>query len=694
MDDSLFEDVPYQAPAAPPVAQAKMDDSLFEDTPHPESELPKQQEVGAGRAALLGAGKGATFGFDEELTAPVAASINDPKSLWESIKASGKVLVGAEPTLEELQATSKMGNDMQMYRDIAREESMAAQEQHPGEYMGGAIAGGLLTLKAPGMGAIGTGLTKAGAAVPGAATATKMAPGLTKFFGNVAKGGIEGTGYGAVSGLGEGEGDLSQRLDTAKEMAETGGIVGAALPIAGQALRSTGRGISKIGESTGVSRVGKNFRKGLDEVNLAGESARKSTFESLDKKAGDLFDDASRAKSDVGSEIGNKIQAATEAGEKVNITDEVAQVKAKLKNIRENGGKQAASNAAAIESEIDRILGIKAPKAPEFNAADAPEGLNLDLMAGPKDTVPKEILVDPTKAQDLKQILQDYSPKRGVTPAQEMEGARAAQGIKSSVGEKLNEVSGVNEPVIEGGTSLNEQYGGLKDSLKLLRADGNKLPEQIKQNLTRTLARVDDGSLSGSQARQQIDKLINQMAEVDPALAEKYRKPLNDAIENYQMAAANDITYRGKIGTFVNAVPAGANLAGQGLAKIGAAPLLKGISNTTDKAANFANTMLNNQSGRVAAGITSGSTTVERSTEPYKLQRQVASASEKSDPETLKSQASQIRSQYGETGERLAVQLERMADKNRDARRALMFTILQDPNNRKMLGLSNEENKQ
>lgn len=678
VDDSLFEDVPYQAPKAP-------DDHLFEDVPHPDA-VEKPQQVGAGRSALVGAGQGATFGFGDELTAPVVAA----GAMTHDALSNDKVA----PTVPGESTWDKYSRLMQTYRDVARQEQAAAQEQHPGAYTGGAIAGGLLTMKAPGAALPGQMLGKAGAALPGAGASAEMAPGLTKFFGNVAKGGIEGTGYGAAAGLGEGQGDLSDRAQSAVDIAKTGGTIGMALPIAGQALSSTGKLASKIADIPGVSNTIKNFKQGLAGNDLVTASGRRDASTTVNKMGGDLYGDIKDLTGKVGGQIQSKIDAASEAGEKVDLSDEVPAVLEKLKNIKENGSKEAASYASGVESEIKKILGMKAPEAAEDLSGIAPEGLDMDMVNPKEAEAGEQILVDPKKAQDLKQVLQDYSPRKGMAP-QELEPARAAKDLKGSTADKLNDVTGVADAGENGEASLNQQYGGLKDALKMLKVNEKRLPEQIQQDITNTLANLDKENLTGDKARGMVDSVLDKIEAVDPEVAAKYREPLNDAVEKLQLASNNEIKYRGPIGTVVHAIKPGANVAGQILNKVGANKAIDAVSPAVNATKNFANTILNEQAGRSSSAISESNAPVQRAAQaPYQLQRQVASASEKSDPETLKSQAGQIRSQYGQSGERLATQLENMAEKNRDARRALMFTILQDPNNRKMLGLANEENQQ
>lgn len=78
-------------------------------------------------------------------------------------------------------------------------------------------------------------------------------------------------------------------------------------------------------------------------------------------------------------------------------------------------------------------------------------------------------------------------------------------------------------------------------------------------------------------------------------------------------------------------------------------------------------------------------------TEPYKRDRQAAQYVQNASPEQLIKQADDIKQKYGKSGERLADTLAKIAEKDKTGRNALIFSLLQSPDNRKMLGLISEE---
>lgn len=94
--------------------------------------------------------------------------------------------------------------------------------------------------------------------------------------------------------------------------------------------------------------------------------------------------------------------------------------------------------------------------------------------------------------------------------------------------------------------------------------------------------------------------------------------------------------------------------------------------------------------GTVAAGA--AATDEQQSRRPYEMSRDIGNYLESVDPDTLVSQSNQIREQYGQSGDKLASTLEKLTQKDEVGRRALIFSLLQDPNNRRMLGVTKGDN--
>ena len=657
-DDSLFSDEPYQE------AQAPQDDSLFEDTPHPES--PK---ISAGRSALVGAGQGATFGFADELTAPVVATAGMVGS------GINKMLGNEEDTLPTLPGEStldKFQRLSQTYRDVAREEQQVAQEEHPLAYAGGAVAGGLLTMKVPvpGVSAGVKALGKAAEVIPGVASIAKAVPRLAK----VATGATEGAGYGAAYGAGEAEGNLEERIPGALEGAETGALIGGAIPAAVGTIKTIGSGIKGVGKVGGLEPAGEAYLQGTKGTSILGKDAKTKEFSNLYEKSGNLVDDLKG----LFKSTGEKIKAALkgEEGSSINLQDELEETFKKLDDMKQT--QDGAKYANDIEAELKQILGIK-PK-PSTPTPDLPEGLIL-----PKDAAEKIDLsnITPQQAQDIKQVMFNYSPKgnaQNIT-AQTFEQAKVAGDVSRAAKESLADLS----PAL---SEANKEYSALSNAYDRLKINDKLLPEQQKANVAKLLSNLEKGNLTAHETQQVINDVIADIKTVSPEVAAKYGKDLNEISKRLDLIGQmQGGTNFGQAGILKRASIAGGNLIGQGVNKLGSIP---GVETTKT----FAKVMLDSPASRKSLVAFNEQPSPETETvEPYKLQRQVAQAAETAEPETLKNQAQDIRTKYGKQGEQLATILDNMAGKDKNARRALMFTVLQNQAYRKMLGLMKEAEK-
>jgi polyhydroxyalkanoate synthesis regulator phasin len=503
---------------------------------------------------------------------------------------------------------------------------------------------------------------------------------------------------GGLAGAGEAEGSLEERLPGAIEGAEMGAVVGGAIPVAGAAIEGIKSGVSKVAQVPFVQKSLESFKRGIKGENLVTEGGRRQAADIVRNQSGEFFDDIKKLQSEVGEQIQGKIDDATEAGEQIDLTDDVKVVLDKLKVIKAEGSKEAASYASSVEGEIKKILGIKPDQVDDLSKLDLPEGLSPSALKPKVAELGEEaeqILVDPKKAQDIKQVLANYVPRKGMTP-QEVEPAGIAKEFRNIAGDKLDEVTGVNEAVSETIPSLNQQYGLIKDSLKRLTINEKKLPEQIKEKINNIVSKLENEDISGDNARALIDDVYNNIKQVSPDVAQKYETSFKDIVGRLKLSQeiGKGLQNFGW-GTFQAIGKSGANIAGLAAGKTGLATAGKvvgqGVKTLTDAAVNSPIGAKAIVSSEVQGA--SGAQQIRKAVEPHTLQRQVAQYAEKADPEVLKEQAESIRSTYGKDGEQLATILNNMAGKDANARRALMFTILQNPNHRKMLGLTKEEVK-
>lgn len=201
-------------------------------TPEPTKTAELKSDVGRGAALGRGTAQGATFGFSDELLGAYSAS--GIPELLENLKgedrsAAVRILAGALEKPAKLaapaigavrlgyEALTGKGEAMPRYeeiRDKEREANKAAQEQHPGTYLTGQVAGSL-AVPLPGV-AVARGATLGGRVLGGAVT---------------------GAGIGGLTGVGEGEGLADSAVRGATGAAIGSVIGGAAAPVIEGATR-------------------------------------------------------------------------------------------------------------------------------------------------------------------------------------------------------------------------------------------------------------------------------------------------------------------------------------------------------------------------------------------------------------------------------------------------------------------------
>lgn len=201
-------------------------------------------EVGAGEAALRGAGQGLTFNFGDELTGARAASgITSGNPLAQAVAPIvGAGRLGYEALAGEGDATKRYQEAVERERELTR----AAKEQQPGAYTAGEI-GGAVAIPAGGL---------------------LRAPTL---FGRALRGAGVGAGFGALSGAGEGE-----TLPDRAVKGATGGAVGAGV---GAIAPPLVEGAVKLG-SVAISKPANFMRSVINPQGTADRAVGRAFIES------------------------------------------------------------------------------------------------------------------------------------------------------------------------------------------------------------------------------------------------------------------------------------------------------------------------------------------------------------------------------------------------------------------------------
>lgn len=287
---------------------------------------------------VVGATDAATFGFGDEILGAIDAAMEkaggNPEAFW------------------DLYAKSKQRADA--FRG-------STQEENPGTYLGGQLAGGL-----------GTAALPAGQIVRGATLGTK-----------VLRGSIVGAGYGGLYGVGSGEG-LEGRVEEGLEGAAYGGLTGAALaPVA-----------------AGIGKVAGKIKESIANRALAREAGvNKPALQSVARAFKQDLDTGSlrRAQSgDMLMNLGPQLRAsaesiATQPGRGSNVLIDAAR-------------KQASDEGSRIKAVLDREIGTDAGRVINANTVEAERkaaGKLYDVARAAQGQV------DPTPARQALQAVLD-----------------------------------------------------------------------------------------------------------------------------------------------------------------------------------------------------------------------------------------------------------------------------------------------
>ena len=281
----------------------------------PETYSPDLGDVSTGKGLLTGAQKGTTFGFNDELAAISGA-------------------VGA-----------KKGGDkrdfMDIYRDIlgtVRKEQKHVEEEAPIATLGGELAGGLLTGSMLPIGALGK----------GASFGSKL--------GQAAK---VGAAYGAISGLGSSEADLTkgQVGQAAKDVAGSaagGAILGGGLQTLGSGLSALGSGAMDILSSFSTPKdVIETFKKSRAGIELLGKV---NEFAGKNKAiASDIIDTLENLRNLSGKFMSGHINEIEATQGKINFIKEVNELQAKAESMIPKSAQEEA-DINTFKKSLNRLI--------------------------------------------------------------------------------------------------------------------------------------------------------------------------------------------------------------------------------------------------------------------------------------------------------------------------------------------------
>jgi len=596
--------------------------------------------------------QGASFGFGDELAGGMDAA---GRVLGIEGLGSGSVtdisLAPDGPTLDR----QKLLDAYRQGRDIERTKLQKAETDQPTAAMSGDIVGGFL---AP---VPGSGLLKGGkAALQGTKALAKGSQAVGKEA--LKQAGMSATKTGAISGGLEGLGRSESESLTGQLMDTAGGV-------------GMGATLGKVADKVGA----RNSKKALQEVIDEGpKNINKTAMNAMGATANDFA-------KELGTKTSKKATADTFRGTGKTVMDE--------------GILKARQTAEQLKQDLVNKL----------------DEVYTNRM---KPTIQK---LDETSAQmastKMDEPVKNFRESFRQTLMDKIGSTRYAQ----SGGQKLDsDILKTSEKV------YNDVIDALKSPNKFERL--NKIKQDLQNEVNWENLEISKYNEYLTSAQGNISGLMNDLAgKVSPELGQQMSKN-NKTYRN--LLNANEIAGRGLVQSQKsnNKIGLGEYVAAGvisgvtdnkllGPATVGAKRLVekyagKDISKLVDthsalrqqKALNRAKDMINKiddspfkkamqgQAPNVAAAATNTASALLDETntkEPYKRDRLAADYVKKASPEELKIQADQIRQKHGKSGERLAGTLEKIAEKDKVGREALIFSLLQSPDNRKMLGLMN-----
>lgn len=357
----------------------------------------KVQGLTPGKSAALGATQAGTMGFADELY------------------GAAKGLAGKLKKQDYLPTYQKA-------RDEARGVYQAAEQQSPGAYLGGSLAGGFLT---PG----GTAKSLAGMVGKGAATGAAM--GLGSSEADLTKGKFKDAArdVGASAAIGGGLGAAGRALDVAPAA-----LKGKALNEAHRSLRLTDKELSRLSPQQQKSMA----ESALDYLGPTGTL-----------KAGKLEEDLSSAGRKVGS--ANEALASAYGDAKLKIDDIVKSLRQKADEAGFSGAKENLSSA------YNKVANLFERRAPQDTIGDRVKRIREfgDAAYGNKGLIASDAAQKQVQG-DVRNILKDDM----ISQIESRGGKKAVEELKAADRDysrlaKLDEVSPriLKREELEGGLS-------------------------------------------------------------------------------------------------------------------------------------------------------------------------------------------------------------------------------------------------
>lgn len=419
------------------------------------AEAPKQARTG--QAAIEGFGQGAAMGYLPQLQAIGGLLMPDPgRDVDAKLKSEGFEIAQPKDTYVSLRD-----------ENIRRQKEL--QEEAPGAYIGGQLAGAVAT--AP---VVGKAITK----IPGMALAPKA--GLSGLLARTGQAAAGGAIQAAVQNPGDMEGVVADdlQMDQRLENAKTGAKIGAITQVGGEALlkgaktvANSASGMTEWAKNKAFKASGamlKDFRKafGKGKVSELGEEMLNSGLANPGSTFEDVAQKSSELKSQVGERIGQIYDKITASG---TLSIDPRKLYSTLVDAVSDSKVRPKLNVQAYDDAMDRVITDIAKKG---NGLSDVRVLN-DLIGEIDDMINHS-----KRMNDLPVVQQGYMKIRQALRSQLNDLAEAVGNMSGNTGLKDELMA------------LNRRYGNLSEIASIAKDRVARESSNRMFGLTDTLAGV------------------------------------------------------------------------------------------------------------------------------------------------------------------------------------------------------------
>ena len=330
-----------------------------------------------------------------------------------------------------------------------------------------------------------------------------------------------------------------------------------------------------------------------------------------------------------------KRSAPTNSGESL-VPSEGGAVENEMQKMAEDQGLEQPKIESEPENYINENISVK----PQYNEPGSPASKEVSFQPGEEvaNRQPLNSQMSVRDALDLRQKLRAMSQDPDLHPMVRQAARDGLGYLQSDLSAQLPELK-----------DNDASYAALKNAQKLFGKKYNtqdQLIQSTKQG--NLLQRSSQDTLSGVSAKQQLANAMNEVRKVSPDLADKMQQSLGSSLENFNLAKtahAPDINMT-SLGQSIN----------KSGAWIGA------------KAGETAHSVMNNPVMRASKTLYSAS------------------------DDALKAFSQKLSSSGGDTGKMLGKALDQaLNNKNQMSKNAIIFSIMQNPMLRNMVGTGEEE---